>query len=65
MLSSCAFALDLNQLKEPRPLEGRMSNTDKVESRKTKLNQVEEQKVQTQAQETTLLFKKKQPIILI
>ena len=56
MLSSCVFALDLNQLKEPRPLEGRMSNTDKVESRKTKLNQVEEQKVQTQAQENNTLI---------
>ena len=54
LLSSCAFAIDLSQLKEPMPLEGRMSNTDKVESRKTKINQVEEQKIQTQFKEDDL-----------
>lgn len=33
-LTLSSFALDLNELNEPKPLEGRLSNTDKVESRK-------------------------------
>ena len=32
LLSSTVFALDLSELKKPKPLEGRLSNTDKVES---------------------------------
>lgn len=33
-LSVSAFALDLSELSEPKPLEGRLSNTDKVETAK-------------------------------
>lgn len=32
LLVSNVYALDLSQLNEPKPLEGRLSNTDKVES---------------------------------
>ena len=35
---SCSFAIDLSDLSEPMPLEGRLSNTDKVEPRKEDLH---------------------------
>lgn len=51
LMSSISFALDLNQLSEPRPLEGRLSNTDKVEARKIKIISKEEKKAQLISEE--------------
>jgi len=49
LLSTNVFALDLSQLNEPMPLEGRLSNTDKVESRKVEIIKKEE-KITKEAQ---------------
>ena len=38
LITTSAFAIDLSQLSKPMPLEGRLSNTDKVESRRKKEN---------------------------
>ena len=46
LISSNALAIDLSQLTEPKPIEGRLSNTDKVESRKVKEIIKEEKKAQ-------------------
>jgi len=46
LLSTNVFALDLSQLNEPMPLEGRLSNTDKVESRKVEVIKKQEQKAE-------------------
>lgn len=51
LISSNVFAIDLNQLSAPLPLEGRLSNTDKVESRRIKEKLKEEQKAQLIANE--------------
>lgn len=51
LLSTTALAYDLSQLSEPKPLEGRLSNTDKVESRKIEHTKKEEQKAQIKPQE--------------
>ena len=51
LMSSISFALDLNQLSKPRPLEGRLSNTDKVEARKIKIISKEEKKAQLISEE--------------
>lgn len=51
LLSTTALAYDLSQLSEPKPLEGRLSNTDKVESRKIEHIKKEEQKAQIKPQE--------------
>lgn len=48
-LSLCSFALDLSELKEPKPLEGRLSNTDKVESRKIEKITKKEEKAQNKS----------------
>ena len=45
-LSSLSFAYDLSQLSQPMPLEGRLSNTNKVESRRIKTVSSEEKKAQ-------------------
>lgn len=57
LLSASVYALDLNQLNEPKPLEGRLSNTDKVESRKIEIKPKQEQKAQIETIE-----KKEEPI---
>ena len=49
LLSASSFAIDLSQLNEPMPLEGRLSNTDKVESKKIKVIKKEE-KITKEAQ---------------
>ena len=57
LISTNVFALDLSQLSKPMPLEGRLSNTDKVESRRikeTKEKEKEEQKAQIVAQDQSL-----------
>ena len=63
LISSNVFALDLSQLSKPMPLEGRLSNTDKVESRKIKqadkIVKKEEQKAQLIAEEKTDVIEKK------
>lgn len=62
LISSSVFALDLSQLSEPMPLEGRLSNTDKVESRKIKdikQDKKEEQKAQLVANEKQNVIEKK------
>ena len=46
LISSNVLAIDLSQLTEPKPIEGRLSNTDKVESRKAKEATKEEKKAQ-------------------
>ncbi|MBR5304334.1 MAG: hypothetical protein IKU37_05860 [Candidatus Gastranaerophilales bacterium] len=46
LISSNVLAIDLSQLTEPKPIEGRLSNTDKVESRKVKEATKEEKKAQ-------------------
>lgn len=47
LLNTCTFALDLSQLSEPKPLEGRLSNSAKVEARKIKTEiKTKEQKAQ-------------------
>lgn len=51
LLSTTTFAYDLSQLSEPKPLEGRLSNTDKVESRKIEHIKKDEQKAQIKPQE--------------
>lgn len=43
-LNSLCYALDLSILNEPKPLEGRLSNTDKTESKQPKEQKQEEQK---------------------
>lgn len=46
LINSFCFGYDLSQLSAPKPLEGRLSNTDKVESRKVELIKNEEKKAQ-------------------
>lgn len=47
LLNSIVFALDLSQLSEPKPLEGRMGNSNKVEARKARKDtQIKQQKAQ-------------------
>ena len=47
LLNSLVFAIDLSQLSEPKPLEGRLSNSTKVEARKEKAEtKIKEQKAQ-------------------
>lgn len=52
LLSASVYALDLSQLNEPKPLEGRLSNTDKVESRKIEIKKEEPKKEQKAQIET-------------
>lgn len=49
LLTSYSFALDLSQLNEPKPPEGRLSHTDKVEPRKN-LQEKNQKKAQEKAQ---------------
>ncbi len=46
LINSIAFGITINDLKEPKPLEGRLSNTDKVESRRIEKITKDEQKAQ-------------------
>ena len=45
-LANAVFAINLDELTEPKPLEGRLSNTDKVESRKVEVIKKQEQKAE-------------------
>ncbi len=45
-ITQISFALTLDEINSPRPLEGRMSNTDKVESNKDIKNEFKTQKAQ-------------------
>jgi len=45
-LANAVFAINLDELTEPKPLEGRLSNTDKVESRKVETIKKQEQKAE-------------------
>ncbi|MBQ8635405.1 hypothetical protein IJ425_04560 [bacterium] len=44
LCSSCSFGLELSDLTAPKPLEGRLSNTDKVETPKVKNEIISEKK---------------------
>ena len=46
LINSMALGITIDDLKEPKPLEGRLSNTDKVESRKVEKITNDEQKAQ-------------------
>ena len=46
LLTQASFALTLDEINLPRPLEGRMSNTDKVESNKDIKKELKTQKAQ-------------------
>ena len=54
LLFNYSFAISLNELKEPRPIEGRLSNTDKPEIKKINKEKenIQEKKAQISAPQT-------------
>jgi len=50
-----SYALDLSQLNEPKPFEGRLSNTDKVESNLKKEENIDESKAQIVSEQSDVV----------